>query len=114
MTPDRDSAGWWAATARGEFVVQQCSDCGVRRFPPRDYCAACRSRTWRWQPVEPEVAVESWIVDHTFAAGTTIVMVRLTDAPDCVMYGRWLHAKEPAPGQLAHPVFSEGPLIDWQ
>jgi hypothetical protein len=58
--------------------------------------------------------VESWIADHQFAPGTTIVMVRLTDAPGCVMYGRWLPEEEPAPGQPAHAVFDDHSLIDWR
>ncbi|MBO3746604.1 hypothetical protein J5X84_11050 [Streptosporangiaceae bacterium NEAU-GS5] len=110
---DRDSAGWRSAVANGDFVIQQCSTCDTRRFPPREFCSVCHSRTWQWQPVEPTGTIESWIVDHTFAPGTTIVMVRLTNAPTCVMYGRWLAETAPSAGQTAHAVFTDDALIDW-
>jgi uncharacterized OB-fold protein len=39
--PDRVSAEYWAACARGELMVQQCTDCGTRQFYPRALCTAC-------------------------------------------------------------------------
>ncbi|GAA2902302.1 hypothetical protein GCM10010517_68190 [Streptosporangium fragile] len=119
---DRDSAEWWARTAAGEFSVQRCDSCGTLRFPARAYCHRCRTRGWRWQPVAPAGRVESWIVSHQpFLPGATepyvVVMVRLADAPECVMYGNWRGARPPAAGEpvRAHfTVVDDGlSLIDW-
>ena len=39
--PDRVSRDYWEACARGELMVQECSDCGTRQFYPRAICTAC-------------------------------------------------------------------------
>ncbi|MEZ0072375.1 Zn-ribbon domain-containing OB-fold protein [Planotetraspora sp. GP83] len=121
--PDRDSAAWWARAARHEFVLQGCDACGTLRFPARAYCHACRSKDWSWRPVEPTGTIESWIVTHqAFTPGAAtpyvVVMVRLTAAPDCVMYGNWCRGREPHPGELVQASFTyvdeELSLINWR
>lgn len=39
--PDKASADYWAATAKGELIVQQCTSCGHRQFYPRLLCTEC-------------------------------------------------------------------------
>jgi uncharacterized OB-fold protein len=120
--PDRDSAEWWRAVARHEFAVQACDRCGTLRFPARAYCHHCRSGEWRWREISPTGRVESWIVNHQrflpgFTPPYTVVMVRLEDAPDCVMYGGWSAGREPCPGERVEASFrsvdDELSLIDW-
>ncbi|MBB2912300.1 hypothetical protein FHS43_003580 [Streptosporangium becharense] len=119
---DRDSEQWWERTAAGEFVVQRCDSCGTLRFPARAYCHRCRTRGWRWWPVAPAGHVESWIVSHQpFLPGATepyvVVMVRLTDAAECVMYGNWRGARQPVAGEPVRACLTtvgEGvTLVDW-
>ncbi|WP_250563322.1 Zn-ribbon domain-containing OB-fold protein [Sphaerisporangium fuscum] len=121
--PDRDSAEWWERVARHEFVIQACDGCGTLRFPARAYCHACHDRRWHWQEVGPSGHVLSWIVNHQpFLPDTpvpyTVVMVRLADAPDCVMVGGWQGDAAPAAGQAVQAVFSYVDerfcVIDWR
>lgn len=39
--PDRESAPFWAALAAGRVVVQECNECGRRRFPRLPTCPYC-------------------------------------------------------------------------
>ena len=41
--PSAVSAGFWAATAEGRFLVQRCGACGETIFYPRINCPACGS-----------------------------------------------------------------------
>ncbi|MEU0484714.1 OB-fold domain-containing protein [Streptosporangium sp. NPDC006013] len=120
---DRDSAEWWRRTAGGEFVLQRCDSCATPRFPARAYCHRCRTREWHWAPIAPAGRVESWIVSHQpFLAGVsepyTVVMVRLDEAPECVMYGNWRGAEPPVAGLPVRACFrkvdEELSLIDWR
>ncbi|MEV0620411.1 zinc ribbon domain-containing protein [Nonomuraea sp. NPDC050404] len=120
--PDRDSAPWWERVARGEFAVQECDSCGTLRFPPRAFCAACRTEVWRWRPVVPEGTVESWIVSHQpFVPGRRdpylVVMVRLTAIPGCLVYGNWRGERPPEAMERVAGVFTEVgagvTLMDW-
>ncbi|MDP9861168.1 MULTISPECIES: Zn-ribbon domain-containing OB-fold protein [Streptosporangium] len=120
---DRDSAEWWERVARHEFAVQECDSCGTLRFPARAYCHRCRTRRWHWRPIAPAGRVESWIVSHQpFLAGVTepyvVVMVRLADAPECVMYGNWDWPEPPVAGGPVRAVFAvvdeELSLINWR
>lgn len=45
---DGPDAHWSAALADGIFLVQQCSQCGVHRFPPALVCAGCGSAALHW------------------------------------------------------------------
>lgn len=109
--PDRDSAEWWERVARHEFVIQACDGCGTLRFPARAYCHLCRGREWHWQEVRPTGRVLSWIVNHQpflpdAPVPYTVVMVRLTDAPDCVMVGGWQGGREPVGDQAVSACFT--------
>ncbi|MBB6172918.1 hypothetical protein HNR23_002978 [Nocardiopsis mwathae] len=124
---DRDSAAWWEALRRHEFLLQRCADCGVLRFPAREVCARCRSFTWSWIPARGTGRVVSWVVTHhavhpAFAdeAPYTVLHVALDDAPGLFCHGGLTGA---APGGL-HPdlpvraVFTDvadgTPLLLWR
>ncbi|MEV4806067.1 zinc ribbon domain-containing protein [Nonomuraea sp. NPDC049421] len=107
--PDRDSAPWWERLADGRFAVQECCSCGALRFPPRAFCAACRTEEWQWREVAPEGTVESWIVSRQpFVPGRRdpylVVMVRLAAVPGCLVYGNWRAPRPPVPWE---PVTGE-------
>ena len=48
----RVALGLTAAAALGRFELQQCKDCGMVQYPPREACQACLSVNllWREQP----------------------------------------------------------------
>ncbi|NRQ34804.1 hypothetical protein HII36_23640 [Nonomuraea sp. NN258] len=121
--PDRDSAAWWERVAGHEFAVQRCASCGLRRFPARAFCAACRGEAWRWEPVEPEGVVESWIVSHqAFLPGAggpyVVVMVRLAAVPGALVHGNWLGEGEPRYGGRVRACFTDAgddlTLVNWR
>ena len=39
---------FFAAAREGRLVVQRCTGCGRRRFPPRDICSQCLGREAEW------------------------------------------------------------------
>ena len=49
---DIDSRDWWDACARHEFTMQQCTDCGAHRYPPKPLCHVCQSLDFAWQPID--------------------------------------------------------------
>jgi uncharacterized protein len=61
---DSDAAPFWAGTARGELLVQQCGACGRRRIPPRPMCFVCRSTRVEWRPVSGAGVIWSFVVPH--------------------------------------------------
>jgi uncharacterized OB-fold protein len=67
LLPDLDdetSAPFWAGTARGELLVQACTDCGAWRMPPRPMCPRCRSIAVHWEPTTGSGTIWSFIVPH--------------------------------------------------
>jgi uncharacterized OB-fold protein len=61
---DDDSRPFWEGTARGELLIQKCSDCGRMRIPPRPMCPHCRSIANDWAPVSGKGRVWSFVVAH--------------------------------------------------
>jgi uncharacterized OB-fold protein len=120
--PDRDSAAWWAAIARHEFVQQRCDSCGTWRWPPRVMCGECGSFDWSWQPVVPTGTVVSWITTHhAFLPGfsapyhTVFVRLHLTEGgtqDDLVMPGTWFGAVPPATGMTVTVHFDDIHVTD--
>ena len=45
---DEETRPWWEATQRHELYIQQCRDCGDRRFHPRTLCTNCMSSRTDW------------------------------------------------------------------
>lgn len=42
----------------------RCDDCGETWFPSQERCPACRSRSWRWVPVENTGTLYTYTVIH--------------------------------------------------
>jgi uncharacterized OB-fold protein len=85
-TDDPDTAGFFAAAARGELAVCGCRDCNAVLHPPRAYCAACGSWSTDWRTVSGRGRLFSWTtVEHqssrAFPPPYTVVLVDLDDAP---------------------------------
>jgi len=45
---DEETRPWWEAAQRHELYIQQCRDCGDRRFHPRTLCTNCMSSRTEW------------------------------------------------------------------
>jgi uncharacterized protein len=117
---DRDSAPWWDAVDRGEVLLQQCADCGVKRFPARAVCNRCQSRKSTWVPALGTGRVYSWIVNHQrFMPGVgvpyAVLCVRLDEGEDILMYGNLVEgdATQITPGMRVQATIVGG-LVQWR
>jgi hypothetical protein len=100
LLPDLDdeiSAPFWAGTARGELLVQRCSQCGRTRMPPRPMCPTCRSLDHTWAPSSGRGTVWSFAVPHppllpAFAelAPYNVIIVALDEDPTIRFVGNLL------------------------
>ena len=45
---DEETRPWWEAAQRHELYIQQCRECGDRRFHPRTLCTNCLSSGTEW------------------------------------------------------------------
>jgi uncharacterized OB-fold protein len=77
---------FFAAAREGRLVVQRCTACGRRRFPPRDICSECLGRETEWVVCSGRGHVVSFNVMHQvyhpgFAAEVpyAVVLVELED-----------------------------------
>lgn len=59
--PDVDSAGFWAATARGHLALSRCSACQRWQHPPVERCRQCAAPT-AFEPVSGTGTLFSYIV----------------------------------------------------
>ncbi|MCA9512808.1 MAG: OB-fold domain-containing protein [Myxococcales bacterium] len=61
---DADAAPFWDALARRELVLERCSACDRRRFPPLVACPYCGATEARRERASGRGALYSWIVVH--------------------------------------------------
>lgn len=61
---DSATAGFFDGTARGEFLLRRCCDCGVLGEPYLRQCRACESARLRWSSASGTGRVISWSVVH--------------------------------------------------
>jgi len=94
-------APYWDAARRGELVVQTCSTCGRRRFPPRPMCPACQSFDHTWERVSGKGRIWSFVFPHppllpVFAqiAPYNVIVVELTEDPSLRMVGNLVRAAD--------------------
>jgi uncharacterized OB-fold protein len=59
---DHQSQPYWEGCARGELLLQKCSDCGAHRHPPSPRCAECRSPNAEWVPASGEGTIYTFVV----------------------------------------------------
>jgi uncharacterized OB-fold protein len=94
ITPDRDSAPWWAALAEHRLLLQRCTSCATLRWAPRALCSTCGSFDRSWVEASGEGTVASWTVVHRSPSPATptpysVLLVRLAEAPNLLVPGGW-------------------------
>jgi uncharacterized protein len=123
--PDRDSARYWAALADGQFLVQQCADCGRWTWPVRPICSGCHGDDLAWRAPEGTGEVYSWVVTHQPYAPDlvdlvpyTTVLVRLDEQDDILIPGRLVGEVEAVQGLRVRAaperVSDDVGLLVWQ
>ena len=102
---DPINSGYFAAAAEGRLVVQRCSDCGVRQFPPELNCHSCYGFELEWEASVGTGTIWSWVeVAHPAhpalrAFGPYVVaLIELEDMPEIKLLGAVVDA--PAGGQV--------------
>lgn len=61
---DEESRFLWEGTLEGELRIQQCTNCGKLRHPPRPMCPSCRSTARGWKQMEGKGTIWSFVVPH--------------------------------------------------
>jgi uncharacterized OB-fold protein len=105
--PDRDSAHYWAALAKGALELQHCQDCAHWTWPPRLICSGCHGENLQWEKPKGTGEVYSWIVSHRAMSPDTpvphtVVLVRLDEQPDILISGRLVSDVEVRQGLRVH------------
>lgn len=62
--PTEISQPFWDACARGELVVQRCTDCQTLRHYPQLRCPACQSPDYDWARLSGRGEIYSYTVAH--------------------------------------------------
>jgi uncharacterized OB-fold protein len=117
---EKDSAQWWAALARHEFVLPRCDECGTWRWPPRAICGGCGSLDWSLVPASGRGSIASWIVNRhgfggAFPLPSTAVLVRLAEQDDLLLPGGWAGTTDGSDLEMDLPVvvgFEDVPADD--
>ena len=63
-SPDQQSAPYWAGLRDRTVLVQACTACGRRRFPPTPGCPYCADPGIRWEEAPGTGTVYSAITVH--------------------------------------------------
>ena len=63
-SPEGLNAEFYERAQNGVLHLQQCSDCGVVRHPPRYHCGQCSSGRYEWVPSDGRGHLFSWTVTH--------------------------------------------------
>lgn len=65
--PSEVTAGFWAATARGELAIQRCAACSRFQHPPRAVCGDCGGTDLAFTTVSGRGTVYSYtVVERAF------------------------------------------------
>ncbi len=59
-----DTEFFWEGAARGELLIQRCTDCKTLRHPPGPGCASCGSLEWDTVGSSGRGTVHSYAVHH--------------------------------------------------
>jgi uncharacterized protein len=86
---DAATAEFFDGTARGEFLLRRCADCGELAEPYLLRCPSCESAELGWQAATGGATVVSWSVVHHRSAGddgapappSVVVIAQLDEGP---------------------------------
>jgi uncharacterized protein len=84
---DAATAEFFDGTARGEFLLRHCTDCGELAEPDVAGCPNCESQRLDWRPAAGGAAVVSWaVVHHRGSDGqapppTVVVIAQFDEGP---------------------------------
>ena len=99
---------FWAFVDAHELRLQQCDECGHRRYPPAAVCPRCLDERCTWRPIAGRGKVLAWTVFHrqyfrALAVPYAVVSVQTDEGP--LLMGRLLEGR-PAVGLPVRVRFS--------
>jgi len=104
---------FWDAARSRKLVVQACSACGTRHFPPGPSCSNCLSPDLEWKTCSGHGTLQSWIdFHHGYWAGFRealpyrVCLVRLDEGP-LLISNLPMDGREPSLGAGVHVVFDD-------
>jgi uncharacterized OB-fold protein len=81
---NRDNQFFWEGAAKGQLLIQRCTECGKLRHPPGPMCPSCHSLKWDTVAASGRGTVHSFVVMHRpaippFETPNPIVLVDLEE-----------------------------------
>lgn len=86
---NQDVSFFWEGAARGELLVQRCSECRTLRHPPGPGCPNCSCLEWEAVAMSGAGEIYSFVRHHhpqipPFETGHPVVLVELDEGPRLV------------------------------
>jgi uncharacterized OB-fold protein/acyl dehydratase len=83
---NQDVSFFWEGAAKGQLLIQRCSDCQSLRHPPGPGCPKCSSMEWRPAIMSGMGEIYSFVRHHhpaiaPFEAGHPVILVQLDEGP---------------------------------
>ena len=104
---------FWEGARAGKLLLQQCDQCGNRRFPPMIACPQCLSLDQHWSEASGRGTVESSITFHQQywpdrPPPYEVLLIALEEGP--LMMSNAVEGHElPQVGDAVHVVFETRP-----
>lgn len=86
---NRDVAFFWEGAAKGQLLIQRCSECQALRHPPGPGCPSCSSMEWQPAVMSGKGEIYSFVRHHhpaipPFEPGHPVILVQLDEGPRLV------------------------------
>ncbi len=72
---------FWEATAKGEFLIKRCKDCGEPHYYPRTLCPFCFSEKTEWEKTSGEGEIYTFSAMYRGGQPYGIGYVKLKEGP---------------------------------
>ena len=99
---NRDVSFFWEGAAKGQLLIQRCSDCQTLRHPPGPGCPKCSSMEWQPAVMSGKGEIYSFVRHHhpaiaPFEPGHPVILVQLDEGPRLISE---LVEDDPGAGQI--------------
>jgi uncharacterized OB-fold protein len=86
---NQDVSFFWEGAAKGQLLIQRCTDCQALRHPPGPGCPQCSSMNWQPAVMSGKGSIYSFVRHHhpaipPFEAGHPVILVQLDEGPRLV------------------------------
>lgn len=83
---NQDVSFFWEGAAKGQLLIQRCTDCDALRHPPGPGCPKCSSMKWQPAVMSGKGTIHSYVRHHhptipPFETGHPVLLVQLDEGP---------------------------------